>query len=322
LNGSTGDIDREVELNNVENYDWEEISRDADYLYIGDIGNNLGNRTDLHILRIEKISLSAGDPVIDTIFFSYEDQVSFDPGGGQQTDFDCEAFIVTEDSIYLFTKQWLSVGTTVYAIPKVPGSYQAANVGSYNIQGLVTGATYLEKEHLMVLCGYTSLLNPFFHLCYDFHGHDFFSGNNRRITVSLPFHQMEGITTDNGLDYYVSNERTVVQSMQLAPARLHRFDLREMLENYLLTLSQGNAAQESDITVRLAPSPAGNFIMVEVDPGSFPHSFEIIDQSARVVVSGRLESESTLLDISTLNPGGYTFRFTDRNARGIQFIKN
>jgi hypothetical protein len=320
LNGSNGNIAEEIELLNVENRDWEEISHDETYLYIGDIGNNSGNRTDLHILRVEKSSLSAGDPLIDTIWYAYEDQEDFDPGGGQQTDFDCEAFVVAQDRIYLFTKQWLSVGTAVYAIPKIPGDYQAEKVDTYNIQGLVTGATYMEKENLLVLSGYTSLLYPFFHLCYDFKGHDFFAGNNRRITVALPFHQMEGITTGNGLDYYASNERTVVQSVVLAPPRLHLFDMRELLEDYLFTLGNQEIAALSQ--VRLWPSPAGGIITVEVQHGLFPIRFEILDDSARVVMKGRLKVETTQLDISQLPAGGYTLRFVKRDVEGIRFIKH
>jgi len=320
LNGSNGNLFREIKLLNVENRDWEEIYQDESYLYIGDIGNNSGNRTDLRILRIEKNSLSAGDPLIDTIWYAYEDQEDFDPGGGQQTDFDCEAFVVGRNHIYLFTKQWLSVGTAVYVIPKIPGNYQAEKVDEYIIQGLVTGATYMEKERLLVLSGYTSLLHPFFHLSYDFQGYQFFSGNNRRITVALPFHQMEGITTENGLDYYVSNEKTDLLSLTLTPQRLHLFDMRELLEEYLLTLGHQDPAAVN--LARLWPSPASDFITVEVQNGLYPIRFEIIDDSARVVLKGRLRVETTRLDISQLAAGAYTLRFVKSELEGIRFIKN
>jgi len=230
---SGGEILTEVELLNVENRDWEEISQDADYLYIGDIGNNAGNRTDLRILRIQKEALTSGRQVIDTIWYSYGDQADFSTGGGQQTDFDCEAFVVSEDSIYLFTKQWISPGTSVYKLPKIPGTFTAVRVGWLDIQGLVTGAVFLEKENLLVLVGYSASLYPFFHLSYGFRGHDFFSANNRQVVISLPFHQVESVSTVNGLDYYVTNERTMIRSAMLAPPKLHRFDLRALLEGYL-----------------------------------------------------------------------------------------
>lgn len=103
-------------INGIDNYDMEEISQDSLYLYLGDVGNNNGFRQDLHILRVSKESLLAGIIEMDTIWFSYEDLTDFSYHP-QATDFDCEAFIVTEDSIYLFTKQWVSMQTTLYVLP-------------------------------------------------------------------------------------------------------------------------------------------------------------------------------------------------------------
>ena len=119
------DIKKHYNLEGVTNYDWEEMQQDDEYLYIGDIGNNSGKRTDLHLLRVEKQSLQAGDAIIDTIWFTYSDQVDFNPPGAYQTDFDCEAFIVSGDSVFLFTKQWISIQTSVYSFPKVPGNHIA-----------------------------------------------------------------------------------------------------------------------------------------------------------------------------------------------------
>ena len=57
-------------LKNVINKDWEEISQDEEYLYIGDFGNNsTGNRTDLRILRLAKSTVYSMNILIDTIWF-------------------------------------------------------------------------------------------------------------------------------------------------------------------------------------------------------------------------------------------------------------
>ena len=81
---------QQFNITGVENYDWEEISSDSLFIYVGDFGNNVnGNRTDLHILRIEKNSLLINSPVIDTISFTYSDQTDFTPTGSNNTDFDC-----------------------------------------------------------------------------------------------------------------------------------------------------------------------------------------------------------------------------------------
>lgn len=94
-------------INSLSNYDTEEISQDSLFLYFGDVGNNSGSRHDLHILRISKENILNQVFEIDTIWFYYEDQTDFTPQP-QATDFDCETFIVTHDSVYLFTKQWAS----------------------------------------------------------------------------------------------------------------------------------------------------------------------------------------------------------------------
>lgn len=44
-------------ITGTKNIEWEELQQDDEYIYIGDTGNNAnGNRTDLKILRIEKIA--------------------------------------------------------------------------------------------------------------------------------------------------------------------------------------------------------------------------------------------------------------------------
>ena len=218
----------------AENYDWEEISQDEDYIYLGDFGNNGGNRTDLHILRVDKSSLSGKKPAIDTLWFTYSDQEDFSPAALNQTEFDCEAFVVSRDSIYLFTKQWITANTTVYALPKEPGTHVAAKRGTFDVGGLVTGATCLEDKKLVVLCGYTGLTQPFLYLLYDYPDHSFFEGNRRRINLSLLFHQVEGVATADGLTYFVSNEYSGLSAMGYRNyQKLHRIDLTPFLEEYL-----------------------------------------------------------------------------------------
>ncbi|MEO9257338.1 MAG: T9SS C-terminal target domain-containing protein, partial [Crocinitomicaceae bacterium] len=212
-------------LTSCVNNDWEEISQDSTYIYMGDFGNNVnGNRTNLKILRIDKASFLLNSPIIDTINFSYSTQTNFTPTGSNNTDFDCEAFIVSSDSIYLFSKDWVSNKSTIYALPKTPGTYYADSISTYNVQGLITGASYLEDKHKLVLSGYSNLLQPFIVLLYDFHNHDFFSGNKRKIFINLPFTQVEGIATVDGVNYFISNE-SFSQTPINTPARINRINL-------------------------------------------------------------------------------------------------
>jgi hypothetical protein len=227
---------QKFELIETRNIDWEEIAQDETHIFVGDFGNNSnGNRKNLYILRIEKESLLLGNPKIDSIIFSYSEQIDFLPQGPNNTDFDCEAFVVSRDSIYLFTKEWISQKTSIYVLPKTPGKYFAHFKDNWNIDGMITGATYLEEERLIVLSGYNVLVQPFVYLLYDFRNYNFFSGNKRKIIVNHPFHQMEGITTEDGLIYYISNERLNVPPITINQ-KLQRFNLTPFLRNYLNSL--------------------------------------------------------------------------------------
>lgn len=230
-------------IKKIRNQDTEEISQDSLYLYFGDVGNNSGRRKNLQILRVSKESLENQKFKIDTIRFSYEDQTDF-TAHPQATDFDCEAFIVTGDSIYLFTKQWVSSQTTVYSIPKTPGTHVAHRGETYNVKGLITGVTYIPEYQLVVLCGYDydkknifSALHPFIILLYDFKDGYFFSGNKRRIDFGSGIKaQIEGIATSNGLDFYLTCEHFHTTRMGITfdfPAQLWRVDLRKFLMPYL-----------------------------------------------------------------------------------------
>ncbi len=230
LDSATGAIIGEYLLEGVTNTDWEEIDQDSDYIYLGDFGNNAsGNRTDLHILRIEKSSLLNGIPSIDTIWFTYSDQQDFSPAGPNQTEYDCEAFVVFSDGIYLFTKQWLSGNTTLYSLPKTPGNHTAVKISSYHVGGLITGATGKESDGQVVLCGYTGILQPFLCLLYDYEAHDLLSGNKRVIHLNLPFHQVEGIATGSMHEYYLINEAVSLPAQDEIPPKLHLVDLAPYL---------------------------------------------------------------------------------------------
>lgn len=228
-----GSVKQSYSIGPGENNDWEDIAQDQEYIYVGAFGNNAsGNRTDLHILKAEKIGLRNGAPKIDTIWFSYEGQdLSVSPPN--QTDFDCEAFVVSKDSIYLFTKQWLSGGTTVFRVPKNAGRFEAKRVDSFPVEGMVTGATWLESEKLVVLCGYNILLQPFMYLLYDFDSNRFFTGNIRKLSLSLPYHQVEGIATKNGQNFYLTNELFENPLIGTHSQKLHNLELGAFLEVYL-----------------------------------------------------------------------------------------
>ncbi len=294
-------------LTGTVNVDWEEISQDNEYIYIGDFGNNAnGNRTDLKILRIEKNSLLENSPVIDTIHFSYSLQTDFSPTGPNNTDFDCEAFVVTSDSIYLFTKEWVSQKSSIYSLPKEPGTYVAQFRDSFDVEGLITGSTYLEDKNLIVLTGYSMLLQPFLFLLYDFQPADFFSGNKRKVLLNLPLHQVEGIATEDGLKYFISNEY-FSYSIFTIHQKLHLIDLTAFLSNYL----EGLSVNVSDVGLQnqlvIYPNPANQEINIKLENSLGEEPYKIFDISGRVVLSGKIKSGRVSINIGDLQPGTYLF---------------
>ncbi len=304
-----------VALDSLQNMDWEEISQDSLFIYIGDFGNNgNGNRRDLKIFRIDKQSLSNRPFLIDTIFFQYDLQVTFSPTGANNTDFDCEAMVVGRDSIYLFTKEWVRNETSIYALPKLPGNHVAQHRNSWNVQGLITGASYLEDEKLIVLSGYSSLLQPFIVLLYDFQANHFFSGNKRKINLNLSLHQIEGICTENGLDYYLSNER-FVQSFITIPQKLHSLDLRPFLSNYLQPLTPYQTVQTEKQF--LFPNPAENYIFLS----GYEGPYKIINWEGKLVQEGNLKG-GEYIDIRNFAEGKYIVQtFEQEQWHAIIWIK-
>ncbi len=290
-------------LQNVINIDWEEITQDSNYVYLGDVGNNSnGNRTDLKILRIEKQSLLNHTPVVDTISFFYSDQSDFSGSGSNNTDFDCEAFVVFGDSIFLFTKQWIGEKTKVYSFPKTPGTYEAVHIEEYDVQGLITGACFHEDKNIVVLCGYSPTLDPFIYILYDFQMNRFFSGNKRMISLQLPFHQVEAITSEDFYTFYVTNEYFSFGSIT-THQKIHCLDLGPFFSDYLGT-SNMREPELIPEKIRVFPNPATDILYVDMpkDAGGFAH-FEIFDLQGRLLAKGRLHGNS--IDVSSLTQGMY-----------------
>ncbi|MBP6456226.1 MAG: T9SS type A sorting domain-containing protein [Chitinophagaceae bacterium] len=312
-----------VGLSSCINYDWEEISQDDSFVYIGDFGNNVnGNRTDLKILRIDKISILQNNPIIDTIYFSYSLQSNFSPTGTNNTDFDCEAFIVSTDSIYLFTKEWVSSKCTIYSIPKTPGIYSANFISTYDVQGLITGATFIENKKLITLSGYSQLLQPFIFLLYDFNNYSFFDGNKRKIELNLPFHQVESIATIDGFKYFITNE-SFSQSSITTISKLHSLDLSSYLTNYLLPNSINSINKNNDY--QLYPNPAEDYIKIKIDSGynNFPYSISCYNQVGQLVDKFETDAHLVKMNVENYNNGFYYFVINGKKGNVIKgtFIK-
>ena len=224
LDTLTAEVDTVVDLGGTV-YDLEEVALDRDYLYFGDFGDNRGVRTDLRILRLSRRDFAEGRFHFDTIRFHYPDR-----SRTLARNYDCEAFVVGADSIYLFTKQWVTHNSVCYALPKLPGDYVAERRFTLHTDGLVTGACYLPERRTLVFVGYSLTIKPFVYVVDGFEGEEFSSGRHRRTALANPFAtQTEGIASHDGVHFFLTHE-TLTLRLLTRKAALLRLDLDDLPE--------------------------------------------------------------------------------------------
>ncbi|UCG28349.1 MAG: hypothetical protein JSV24_03030 [Bacteroidales bacterium] len=215
---ASGEIKQIVRITNAENNDWESLAADDQNIYIGDFGNNYGRRRDLTIYIIRKLDIpDAGNGSVEAgkIRFVYPDQNQF-RFTIQHSSFDCEAFVCLNDSLYLFTKDWVNQHTGMYRVPAKPGEYVAELVDSFAADGLISGADINEKQDKLVLLGYKDYY-PFIWVFSGVHGNRLFSHNNIRINLMDVYRaQTEAIVFSGEDTVFISAEESRV------PSRLYR----------------------------------------------------------------------------------------------------
>lgn len=134
---STGNLLATIQVPTAQNTDWEELTQDKNgNLYIGDIGNNQNQRTDLVIY---KVSPNKGDaPAIEQIKIKYQHQK---PKQSEPTIYDCEAMVWLQDSLFLFSKnRGNDHFVRLYALPAHAGNYALVPKDSIYLKTQVTGA--------------------------------------------------------------------------------------------------------------------------------------------------------------------------------------
>lgn len=213
IDSTNGSVLRTVAISNSVNTDWESMAQDDSNVYIGDFGNNAGNRTNLRIVKITKNEIL--NPENDTvkatyIYFVYPDQTHF-PIAFNNNNFDCEAFIFHDDSLHLFSKDWLDQQTRHYVIPAEPGRYKARLIETFQADGLITDASINEKGTIVLLGYKNTVARSYICFAWLLSGYDgslFFSGHKRRLELGYALHlgQTEGIVLKNDNTGWISSE--------------------------------------------------------------------------------------------------------------------
>ncbi|MDT0621295.1 hypothetical protein [Croceitalea vernalis] len=224
LDITTLQITRTVSIANVVNIDWEDLAQDENYIYIGDFGNNTGDRQDLNILKILKSDYDNSDSVTaEIINFLYEDQTDFT--SSEDSDFDAEGFFSLGDNLIILTKQWQQNGTVAYKVPKLSGAFLAERLDSYQVNGLVTGATYNQNTNQLSIVGYSQFLFPFYVLVDDVQENAIFEGEKTKTNLNIGQAQVEAITLVGAEQFYISSEDFSNPPLVNSLSRLFTFSL-------------------------------------------------------------------------------------------------
>ncbi|HNP49896.1 MAG TPA: T9SS C-terminal target domain-containing protein [Bacteroidia bacterium] len=241
IDSTTGLSSQEITLSNALNTDWEDVTSGGGYTFVGDFGNNSGNRTDLKIFRVQQSLMNDTVAALtaDTISFSYPDQIDFTPALNA-TRFDCEAFLYLQDSLHLFCKDWVNKRTRHYVVPAVPGTYVAELRDSLDANGLITSAA-IASDGAIVLLGYDNVFPApcFMWLLYDYPGRNFFDGNKRRFSLgsALTVGQVEGICFRENHYGYITNERFQQAIFNVDP-QLWSFDLGPYIQSITTSIHE------------------------------------------------------------------------------------
>ncbi|NNC69432.1 MAG: hypothetical protein HKN90_01260 [Flavobacteriaceae bacterium] len=205
-----GTIKKVIKIN-AKNHDWEDLASDTlGNLYIGDLGNNTNNRTNLVILKVHGADLSTDKKVeIERINFKYPNQKKFPPKRNQRH-FDSESFFFYNDSLYIFTKSRVKNKfgkTNLYKIPAKRGNHTAIYINSFesckDLECWITSADISNDGKKVVLINHKSAW-----VFTNFKGDDFFSGEVQEFPFEADLSQKEGVCFKNENTIYITDEYT------------------------------------------------------------------------------------------------------------------
>ncbi len=304
INTNSGAVSRTVTIKDASNTDWEDICEDENYIYIGDFGNNNGNRTNLRIYKILKTDyLNNAEVTPELIRFSYADQTDF-TAAPQNTNYDAEALISFGENLFIFTKNWKDGQTNIYKIPKAPGTYSADRVDSFDAQGLVTAGSYNKLSEKVVLTGYAGI-TPFIIELAGFSNGKFSNGVIDRYNVSTPTSysfQIEAVTYFNENEYYISAEQNA-----LGKTSLYSISAK--------TLSVGIHQLNPE---HLFPNPVKDLLTIDSDADI--EKTEIYDYLGKKVFEDR--SNKKTLAVKNLAKGIYVLKlYSQSGSVSMKFIK-
>ncbi|NML66595.1 T9SS type A sorting domain-containing protein [Hymenobacter sp. RP-2-7] len=312
LDTTSGQTLQRVRLSNAANTDWEDLAADANYLYVGDFGNNFGNRRDLRVLRVARADLgaTATTATAEAINFSYPDQTDFTSRLNQHN-FDCEAFFFAHDSLHLFTKDWVDFKTRYYTVPAAPGTYVAHLKATFDVNGLITAADINPAGTVASLLGYDTRSGAaFVWLLSGFGGTRYLGANKRRIELPsvIAVGQVEGLAFGPRNRVFISNER-VSNALLTVPAQLYALGVGRWLPG--ATALATIPAASADVGIVATPNPARQRLhLARANGATGAATIRVLSLQGQEVLTETLAAgtQQQDVDLAGLEPGVYVLR--------------
>ncbi len=319
IDTTTGAVVQKIKLEGEDNIDWEDLATDGSRLFVADLGNNAGDRTDLNVLAFPVSAIPIGASVevdksaITHFKISYPDQTNFDPQTPNTTPFDGEAILFLNNRLHIFTKNW-SLGQTAHYSMNLVNTTQILTkheeFPSYS--GLITAADIAPDKKTIALLGYAQAAEPpFVWLLSDWPSDEkLFSGNRRKISLASFFvGQAESVAFTGGRRGFLSNESTTLFGVTISQT-LQTFDFSQ----FFSTVSTTDFFEyETATSLKIWPLPFSQLVDYECFSCE---KIVVRDVFGRLV----LEQKGSVgqLDTGFLNDGFYLF---EAHENGRVFLK-
>ncbi|TXH98086.1 MAG: hypothetical protein E6Q75_02685 [Rheinheimera sp.] len=211
------------------NQDWEALAIHQGQLWIGDIGNNSGQRSTIELYHAPLPAKPFENLTLSKIILRYPHPPMGLPSHFQH-ELDAEALVSTGEQLLLFTKNWVGLQSAVYLVDTSQTNTVLKQIGETSaLPGLITDAAYSFKHNVFVIVGYGNFrLNP---LSFMFSGEfaPFLAVLDRdyRLIKSVPIPsggQLEALCIDNEQNIWLSQEKSSRQ-----PAQFWRWGFVESL---------------------------------------------------------------------------------------------
>ncbi len=292
-------------ISNFSNIDWEDLAADSQYLYIGDFGNNNGNRNNLRILKVRKSALFSPDSLsiqASKLDFSYPDQTSFVSSNSHN--FDCEAFFNQNGKLHLFSKNRGNQKTKHYSLDPNQTVQVAQLHDSLEVGGLITSASISPDGKTVVLLGHENggSLGVFTWLLFGFESNDFFKGNRRKIWHdNMLFNgQTEGIGFKNQDTLLISNEK-----LATIPAAIRKVEIGSLLKPFFTTETKPIVQSPAE---KIYPNPFTETLFIPLKNGE---SYRLFDQNGKEIMAGN----ESVLTLKNEKPGLYFLKIMTKNGK-------